>query len=132
MKKNAEKVEDNDSRIACCGVICMECPAYVGTQTHDLKLLEETAENWAREFGRPCKPEDILCDGCKSSSQRICNYVAKCEIRRCCENKKLENCSFCDRYPCNCLEEFFAHLPQARKTLDIARNLSSSKPSEVS
>lgn len=128
---NAEKIENNGSRIAYCGVICTECPAYIGTQTNNLKLLEETAENWAKEFGRPCRPEDILCDGCKSSSQRICDYVAKCEIRRCCKNKGLENCSFCDKYPCSYLEEFFTHLPQAKKVLERARNLIDSKQKET-
>lgn len=123
ISKKPKKNENNNLRIAYCGVICMECPAYIGTQTHNLTLLEETAKNWAKEFGRPCRPEDILCDGCRSSSQQICSYVVNCEIRRCCKNEGLENCSFCDEYPCNYLEEFFTHLPHAKNILDKIRNL---------
>jgi len=116
-----QKVKNNNIKgceIAYCGTRCTECPAYIATQTDNYELLVKTAREWSIEFERPCKPEDILCDGCKSNSQRVCKYVNQCQIRRCCRNKKLDNCAFCEQYPCSDLKEFFFHLPDAKYLLD--------------
>ena len=121
MGGNIKKRGNKERKVGYCGSVCTECPAYIATQTDNNELLVKTAKEWAKEFGRTCTPEEILCDGCQSGSSRICSYVAKCEIRKCCKNKGLDSCAYCDEYACDQLKEFFVHLPEAKDTLSDIR-----------
>jgi len=104
--------------IAYCGLVCNECPAYLGTQNDDRKLLEETAERWSKMADVEIAPDDILCDGCKSGSSRMCKFCANCEFKKCCIEKGFENCAYCDECPCEKLENFFEMAPDAKESLD--------------
>jgi len=108
--------------IAYCGLICAECPAYIGTQTNDRELLEKTARRWSEMSGARITPDDILCDGCKSESGRRCAYCSHCEIRVCCIEIGLENCAHCsDSYECEKLNKFFKFAPDAKESLEELR-----------
>jgi hypothetical protein len=85
--------------IAYCGINCAECPIYIATQDNDEKLRKETAEKYE------LKLEDCYCDGCGGDGKRIAAFCNKCEVRTCATNKKLENCAYCDDYPCELLNK---------------------------
>jgi hypothetical protein len=44
-----------------------------------------------------------------------------CQIRICAIEKGIENCAYCDDYPCEALEKLFATDPGARERLDAIR-----------
>ena len=67
------------------------------------------------------KPEEILCDGCGTPSERKISYCSTCEIRVCCIEKGKENCAVCEEYMCAKLEEFSKEAPEAKKSLEQIR-----------
>ena len=56
-----------EKMIACCGVDCAVCDAYVATLNNDDALRRTTAERWARQLDVPVEPEYINCDGCQQT-----------------------------------------------------------------
>ena len=110
-----------EKMIAYCGLICTTCPAFLATQQDDDSQRAQVAEMWSKEFGGERKPEDINCDGCLSGGERLLNYAAVCEIRRCAQEKGVENCAHCDDYACEKLEGFLAEVDEARATLEEIR-----------
>jgi hypothetical protein len=107
--------------IAYCGLVCTKCPAYLGTQTNDKELLNVTAKRWSEMSGMDISADDLLCDGCKSDSERVCVFRGKCDIRACCIEKVLQNCAECDTYVCDKLKGFFEMAPDARESLEELR-----------
>jgi len=90
--------------IAPCGIDCIECPAYIGTQTNNMVLLEETAKKWSDD---KCQynPSDLICNGCNSDKMHV--FCLECKIRLCAKEKGNRVCSLCSGYPCKTLEEFW-------------------------
>jgi len=106
--------------IACCGLDCSKCDAYIATQTNDDDKRMEAAKKWSTEFNADIKPEDINCNGCCSEEQKF-SHCNVCEIRKCCVGKELENCAGCEMYTCDKLEEFLKMVPDARIELGKLR-----------
>lgn len=104
--------------IAYCGLDCGKCPAYIATQKNDKKGLAKTAAQWAEQFKVSVKPEDVVCDGCATPSDKKASYCSMCEIRACCLEKGKENCALCGEYICEKLEKFFKEAPQAKENLE--------------
>ncbi|MGN0585911.1 MAG: DUF3795 domain-containing protein [Oscillospiraceae bacterium] len=48
--------------------------------------------------------EEYGCDGCTEITDGY--WGSKCEIKQCCENKRLEHCGLCREFPCEVLREF--------------------------
>ena len=118
--------------IAYCGIICSECDAFIATQNDDDAKRKEVAALWTKESNVNVKPEDINCDGCLATTDRLWGYCHTCEIRKCGQEKGVENCAYCDEYPCYKLEKFFQRsgdrlgrlfpmAPMFRADLDEAR-----------
>jgi hypothetical protein len=107
--------------IACCGLDCDQCPAYVATQKNDDALRAETAKKWSAQFNAKISPSDINCDGCQSDSERLFSHCSICEIRKCCREKKLSTCARCPEYPCDKLAAFLANVPTAKANLEAIR-----------
>ena len=103
--------------IACCGLDCGKCPAYIATQKNDKKELAKVAVQWSKQFGQDLKPENVICDGCTCQSPRKSGYCTVCKIRICCLGKGKKNCAFCEEYSCGKLEEFFKDAPEAKENL---------------
>jgi hypothetical protein len=118
-KPEAEKKEERI--IAYCGIVCSECPAYIATQKNDDALRAETAKKWSEMFKSDIKAADINCDGCPAESPRLFNYCAMCEIRKCAREKENSTCADCPKYSCKKLDDFLAHVPEARKVLEELR-----------
>ena len=59
------------------------------------------------------------CDGCMSDTGRLFSGCINCTIRECNKSKGLENCGYCDKYPCEKLDEIFKSDPAAKTRLDF-------------
>ncbi len=114
-----------DKMIAFCGLTCTECPAFVATQKDDDGERKKVAKIWSKEYKSEIKPEDINCDGCLAEEEgRVFNYCKVCEIRKCGQEKEVENCAYCDDYACDKLSDFFKMAPAAKTALEeIKKNL---------
>jgi hypothetical protein len=113
-------MEGNNNFIARCGLDCSTCGAYIATKANDDSKRAEVAGQWSAMYNAEIKPEEIDCNGCRSEEQKF-SYCNICEIRKCCEEKELENCAGCDMYACDKLENFFKNAPDARTVLDNLR-----------
>jgi Protein of unknown function (DUF3795) len=104
--------------IAYCGLDCDSCPAYLATRSGDMEALARVAERWTADTGREVRAEAILCDGCKSGSERINTFCAACEIRDCAHARGLDNCAGCEEYACERLRRFIAYEGEGKANLD--------------
>jgi len=108
--------------IACCGLDCAGCPAYIATRQDDQAGRERVASLWStKEF--PLKPEDVICEGCRSTSGRLMSFCRACKTRACCLARGHENCAHCEEYVCELLERHFSQSQalEMRSTLDGIR-----------
>ena len=118
-EKEAETVP---KMIAMCGLVCTECEAYIATQNDDHEAKVKVAEKWTKMWGVELTPEDVTCDGCQSETGRLSSYAGGgCEIRPCALERKVINCAYCNEYPCETLEKFFALAPESKTALEAIR-----------
>lgn len=90
-----------------CGINCGECPAYKGTVSHDLTLLEKAAGSfWDGAYSAA----EWVCLGCQPADQPfIAKFCAKCQIRACAIEKGVSNCAACDSFEnCRRLQDFIS------------------------
>jgi hypothetical protein len=101
----------------------MECPAFIATQTDDLELRIKTAKGWSTKDNK-IDAYDIVCDGCLAVEERQNVFCSECGVRACGIEKDVENCSYCDKYPCETLEKLWTiiNTPEAKEKLDYLRN----------
>jgi hypothetical protein len=97
--------------IACCGLNCASCRAYVATRKGDAASLAETARLWSNEGEGAYTAEDIPCEGCHSG--RLHAFCARCPVRSCARGRGLGNCAGCGEYPCGRLEALWASWTEA-------------------
>jgi len=108
--------------IACCGLICIKCEAFLATKNNDDSRKMKIAVTWSKHFDMKFEAEDIDCDGCLSESGRLSGYCRKvCEIRPCARAKSVENCAHCEDYAWEKVTRFFAIAHRAKATLDKIR-----------
>jgi hypothetical protein len=110
-----------EKMIAYCGIVCTDCGAFIATQNNDDAKRKEVAEEWTGKYNHDFKPEDINCDGCLVTTDRVLNYCNVCEVRKCGQEKGVANCAYCEDYSCDKLEKFFEMVPQNKVTLDEIR-----------
>ncbi|OHB60840.1 MAG: hypothetical protein A2167_00885 [Planctomycetes bacterium RBG_13_46_10] len=113
--------------ISFCGLTCHKCPIYLVTREKDSKkqrqIRAEIAQKINEIYKEKMKAEDITdCDGCKAEGARLFSGCKKCEIRKCAKGKAIENCAYCNEYPCGKLEKFFATDTEAKARLDVIRS----------
>jgi len=114
------EMKRNNDLIACCGLDCSQCGAYIATKNNDDNKRAEVAGQWSAMYNVKIKPEDINCNGCLSEEQKF-SHCNVCEIRKCCVEKELETCAGCEMYVCDKLEDFFKMAPDCRTALDKLR-----------
>jgi hypothetical protein len=108
--------------IACCGLVCTGCPAYLATQADDRAALERVAAHWREAFNMPdITADSVMCDGCLTHNGRLSGYCVQCKVRPCGIEQGVVNCAHCPDYACEKLEAFFGIAPGARTTLDEIR-----------
>ena len=111
-----------EKMIAYCGLVCIECPAYIATQADDKEALKRVAAQWSEEFHASFTAEDCLCDGCTSGSERLSSYSrGGCEVRACAIARGVVNCAYCDDYGCEKITGFFSFAPDAKAALEEIR-----------
>ncbi len=111
-----------DEMIACCGIICTDCPALQATLANDNNERSIVAKVWSKFFDTNFQTDDINCDGCKSVNAKLFNFCESCEIRQCCKEKAFENCAYCSDYSCQKLDDFIENeFPNSRQILEEIR-----------
>lgn len=81
--------------IACCGLNCETCDAYIATMQDDDALRRETAEKWQKMFNAPAIDfKSINCTGCRGDGVQFA-HCSECQIRICTGNKGYETCADC-------------------------------------
>lgn len=106
--------------IAYCGLDCSKCDAYLATKEDNELKRKETAKKWSQMYRHDIKPEQIKCDGCKSTGPKFfhCN---NCDIRQCGTSKGVEHCAACENYICETLSGFIKLAPEAGIALEKLR-----------
>jgi len=116
-----------DAMVAYCGLSCDTCPIHLATLEEDKPrqqlMRAAIAKICAEQYGMSYRIQDITdCDGCRAGI-RLFSGCAKCEIRKCAIEHRLESCAFCDDYPCERLLKHFESDPGARARLEEMRGL---------
>ena len=91
--------------VAVCGLVCDDCIAFSATQKNDDKLREKVVEAWSTDE-EPLRLEDVDCDGCVAG-KRLHSFCRVCEVRKCGLQRNIENCAYCDEFPCGKLEKLW-------------------------
>ncbi|KAB3538571.1 DUF3788 family protein [Alkaliphilus pronyensis] len=88
-----------------CGYRCDLCLAYKeNIEKEDKRQL--LSDGWFKFFGFRIEPDDIYCEGCISSDCLTANLIDDgCPVRPCVIKRGYENCSQCDDFICEKLEE---------------------------
>jgi hypothetical protein len=91
--------------IAMCGLVCDDCIAFFATQKDDDKLREKVVEAWST-VEEPLRLEDVDCDGC-TAGKRLHSFCQVCEVRKCGLQRSVDNCAYCNEFPCKRLERLW-------------------------
>ena len=84
--------------LARCGYRCDLCAA----RSDDPALRQRLIEGWRKYLGHEMYTvENVRCDGCMNDG-RLADK--NCPVRPCAIEKGVENCAYCDEYPCDKLE----------------------------
>lgn len=107
--------------IAHCGLDCSKCEGYIATQADDMEALARGAAQWSAQFDANVRPEDVICDGCRTEGRKSAHCGSMCEIRKCCLQKQFASCIECREFPCEDEEFVLRHAPHARDNLQGLR-----------
>jgi hypothetical protein len=107
--------------IACCGLDCTKCNAFIATASNNNALRMQVAEEWTKAYNVVIKPEYINCTGCHSAGVKVLYCESMCEVRKCAAKHTLDTCAQCNNFPCSLVTEIFKMAPQAESTLQSLR-----------
>lgn len=96
-----------------CGYTCPdECKFKKGTLTNDVKLKKEAWRLWKIEerFGLEFDPDQAICYGCKELDKPEGVVLARCTVRSCAQEKKLDCCIECDDLV-DCEKDLWSRFP---------------------
>ena len=107
-----------DSMIACCGLDCKKCDAYLATIHNDQALREKTAKEWSELNHVTILPEQINCEGCRVDGVKTVYCESLCGIRQCALKNGFETCGDCpEMETCQIVGMVISNNPEARKNL---------------
>jgi len=92
------------SSISACGVLCSECPAYLGAARGAMHQ-QRTADAWRRIYGLTETAADVSCGGCLSRDGDVFRTSRTCKARLCCRSKSFASCAECPVDSCPDLEK---------------------------
>ena len=90
--------------ISVCGVLCSECPAYLGA-SKGIAHRKRTIEAWQRIYGLKETAEHISCGGRLGPDDQVFHTSRNCAGRRCCRSKGFNSCAECPEDSCEDLEK---------------------------
>ncbi len=90
--------------ISACGVLCSECPAYLG-DAKGRAHQKRTVEAWSRIYGLNEAIENISCGGCVGPDDLLFHTSRTCGARCCCRSKGFSTCAECSVESCVDLEK---------------------------
>lgn len=100
-----------EEMIGYCGYACHLCAA----RSDDVRVRQDLVDGWRRIFGHEnYTAENVRCDGCRSDG-RVADQT--CEARPCARERGVENCAYCDEFPCDKVK----HLMGSREGMLIWR-----------
>lgn len=107
--------------IACCGLDCSTCDAYIATVNNDDELRRQTAEKWTTLYNAPnITAEMINCTGCRIEGVKV-GHCAECEIRNCVHAKGFATCGDCSELDvCEIVAKVHQFVPAAKLNLKSA------------
>jgi hypothetical protein len=110
-----------EDMLAYCGLDCSKCPAFVAKQADNYELRKKTADEWTTP-GFSVMPDEVFCDGCKTTDGTRFKYCASCNLRNCASNRGAETCAHCDDFGCELMNKTLEMLGEyARSTLESIR-----------
>lgn len=100
--------------IACCGLDCKTCDAYVATINDDDELRKATAEKWRSAYNAPDLSYTMInCTGCRADGAKF-SHCSECEIRNCVQAKGFETCGDCNLMDtCTIVAGIHKYVPEA-------------------
>lgn len=105
--------------IACCGLDCEKCDAFIATKNNDHELRRKTAALWSEMNNAPITPEMINCEGCRTNGVKTPFCESICEIRKCALGKGVETCGKCsEKTDCQTLDSILSNSPEAAENLN--------------
>lgn len=85
-----------------CGYRCDLCAA----RSDDPEIRQKLVDGWRKYLGHQMyTAENVHCDGCMNEG-RLADK--NCPVRPCAIEKGVENCTYCDEYPCENLKDFIS------------------------
>ena len=115
--------------IACCGLDCEKCDAYLATIHDDQALREKTARLWSDLNHVTILPEQIECEGCRAAGRKTVYCERLCPIRQCALKKGVATCGGCtDMERCPTVGMVISNNAAARKNLQNGGALESPAP----
>jgi hypothetical protein len=84
--------------LARCGYRCDLCAA----RSDDPAVRQRLIDGWRKYLGHEMyTAENVRCDGCMNDGKLA---DKSCPVRPCAIEKGVDNCAYCDEYPCDKLE----------------------------
>jgi len=88
--------------IGYCGYNCYLCAA----RSDDIAIRQKLVDGWRKFFGHEnYTAENVKCDGCLSDGVVADNV---CKARPCAKERGVENCAYCDDFPCDKMRHLIA------------------------
>ncbi len=116
--------------VSACGVLCSECPAYLG-DVRGIAHQQCTVAAWKRIYGLNESAEDIACGGCPAPDGQVFHTCRACKARLCCRSKGFGTCAECPVEGCADLESaqsLWDGVPELAKTLSHEDFLAYAQP----
>ena len=85
-----------------CGLYCEGCTAFIGTKDDPSRL-----NYLANRMGAGI--EDMKCEGCRSNV--LSGYCRTCSIKACANERGVDFCVECEKYPCQEIKSFQSQRP---------------------
>lgn len=86
-----------------CGYRCDLCLAYKADDINRKKFKDGLKEYYRYNI----KLEYCYCEGCLEDSEDAVLLDKNCKIRLCVLKREIENCAYCEKYPCGLLKKKF-------------------------
>ncbi len=97
--------------LGACGLVCLECGAYIAYKTNNQELRKKVSEKWSRIYNHLINENDINCVGCMKEGLKF-PHCSECNIRKCVNEHKINHCAECNDFVCKEIENFMNLDPQ--------------------